>query len=142
MADIAITAASVLRSSTSISMSVGVLAAGVTVTQGQYLYTLTDGTYGLADANAGGGAEVVSGVSLTAGSPGQPIGILAPGVDSAFIFGGTGTVGAVAYLSDTAGGITLTYADLSSTNKVVVLGVFTTASALCFTTLGVQPAKP
>lgn len=141
MAAIAITAANVLPSSTSISQTTGVLAAGVTATQGQYLYTLSDGTYGLADANVTD-RWTVSGVALSGGSPGQRINILEPGNDAAFVFGGTGTVGAVLYLSPTAGGITETYADIASAEKVVILGQAVTATTMTFKTLGVQVTKP
>lgn len=127
MSDISITAASVLKGSSS-SIFRGTIAAGVTITQGQVLYQLANGNIGLADSNGVAPANSVLGISLTAGSPGQPVDYVM--TDAAFTSGGTLTSGNVIYLSDTPGGMTATYADIASGSTVITLGVVNTDGTL------------
>ena len=123
MADINITAANV-RASSSASKPTGTIATGVTVTQGQALYRLADGTIGLADSNGTSPANAFLGFALTAGSPAQPI--VYTSSDTAYVCGGTVVSGAAVYLSNTPGGITTTYADIASGSTVIVIGVVNT----------------
>lgn len=123
MADISITATAVLRGANS-NLATGVIAAGVTITQGQALYDLGNGTIGLADSNGTTPRNTFLGMSLTAGSPGQPVTYVSS--DSAYICGGTVVSGDTIWVSNTPGGITKTYADLASGSTVISLGVVNT----------------
>ena len=127
MADISITAANVLRSATSVPTSVGIIAAGVTVTQGQALYQLANGTYGLADSNASSPANSFAGISLTAGSPGQPV--LFCNSDTAFVTGGTLVFGQV-YVSNTPGALTQSLSDLATGSTMLSIGAVNTDGTL------------
>lgn len=117
---LSITAANVARS-TQGGIAQGVIAAGVTVTQGQALYQLTVGTYGLADANGTPPANTFAGIALTAGSPGQPV-VFCNGDTGAFVLGATGmTVGSPIYVDKTTpGALTQTFADISGATSIIV----------------------
>jgi len=133
MADLSITAANVKRSSTSISANTYIIAAGVTITQGQVVYQLAAGTIGLSDSNGSSPANSVLGISLTAGAEGQPC-LVCP-LDALFIFGGTSSSGNILYLSNTPGGITATYGDIASGSTVISLGGVLTGG----TTMNLNP---
>lgn len=125
MADIAITAASVLRSTGQILTGT----AGATITQGQPLYLDPSvNKLKLSDSNATTPANSCVGMSLNAASDGQPIDYVA--TDPAYVCGGTLAAGAVVYVSNTPGGITTTYADLASGTTVISLGVATSTTAM------------
>lgn len=128
MADIAITAANVLKSSAG-STATGT--AGATITAGQCLYIDTGDSnkLKLADADGTSPANTVAGIALHAALSGQPITYVT--ADTGFTFGGTGTIATGAlYLSDTPGGITQTIADLEAGDKVISLGVLTSTTVL------------
>jgi hypothetical protein len=130
MADLSITAASVLASANAIKLT-GVIASATTVTAGKVLYKTADNTYGLADSN---GVSPINGangvyVALTGGGAGQPVTFVA--TDSALVIGAATTVGVPIYLSsDAAGGMTETFADVDSNSTVVCLGVTTASGTL------------
>lgn len=128
MADIVITAASVQCSANAIKKQ-GVLAAAVTVTQGQTLAVNSSGLLTLADSDASSPANTPVGIALSAGSPGQTITYVTE--DPSFTPGGTLVMasGAV-WQSDTAGGITATVADLEAGDLLTVLGVPLTTTAM------------
>lgn len=139
MADLSITAASVLKSASG-TQSIGTIAAATTVTAGKALYQLANGTYGLADSNGSSPANTFAGIALTGGGAGQPV--LFCGADAGgFTLGATVTVGATIYLSNTAGGLTETYADVASSSTVIAVGVAVTASTINLTPVvgGVKP---
>lgn len=127
MADSAITVANVLKSSNGQYVT-GI--AAVTITQGQYLYLTAANTLNLADSNGTSPANSVEGCSLNAALAGQPVTYVR--TDTALATGATLTSGAVAYLSDTPGGITVVYGDIASGSTVIVLGVVNTAGTLNF----------
>lgn len=131
MADISITAANVLKSS---SANVTVGTAGTTITAGQALYidTADSNKLKLADADGTSPVNAFAGISLHASLNGQPIAYVTS--DPSFTFGGTVAAGDTIWLADTAGGITKTFSDLETGDKVVVLGV-----ALTTTTMYLQP---
>ncbi len=127
MADIAITVASVLNGASSPSPSIGKLAASAT--QGQALYKLTDGTYGLADSNGTTPANSFAAFALGAGLAGQWIGITNgnnTATATAYVCGGTVASGDTIWLSDTPGGITKTYSDIASGSTVIAIGIVNT----------------
>ena len=80
--------------------------AGATITKGQVVAVDTDGTIDPADASAGGGYlyQQVVGIALNGGGAGQAIDVLQDGE----VYGYTVSalnVGAIMYLSDTAGSL-------------------------------------
>lgn len=131
MADISITAASVLKSSQG-QTAVGI--AGTTITAGQALYidTADSNKLKLADSDGTSPSMTVAGISQHAALAGQPINYLTQ--DPAFAFGGTVLAGDPIYLSDTPGGLTKTFGDLEAGDTVVVLGV-----AVTTTTMNLRP---
>lgn len=136
MADISITAANVAATNPTGSNR-GI--AGATITQGQPLYLdSADNRLKLADANASASTKVPVGISLNAASAGQPVNHT--NADASFTVGATLSIGDVLYLSNTAGGITATYGDLSTGSAVIVLGVMvtTTTANLNFTIGGTK----
>ncbi len=146
MSDLSITAANVLPSVGAINNRKSAIAA-VAITAGQVLYklTATDSTYGitqvgLADSNAVSPANSVEGMAINNAGAGQIVDYVP--FDSNFGSGATGVaVGATAYLSNTAGGITVTYADIASASTVITLGVFVSATNFNFnpTIGGIKP---
>lgn len=129
MADLAVTAASVLRSSNGNS-AFGT--AGATITQGQVLYidTADSNKLKLADSDAASPAYVVAGISECAASAGQPV--VYRTFDTAFVTGFTALAGDTIWLSDTAGGMTKTFADLEALDHITVLGVMVSTTAMNF----------
>ncbi len=117
MADISITAANVLASAFATKNS-GVAAS--TITAGQTLYRLANGTIAPADANGTTPAFNILGISLHAALAGQPITYVTS--DPQFQFGGTVAIGDVVIASATAGGIA-PIADKVSGWYVTELGV-------------------
>lgn len=128
MADKSITAANVLQSS---SGQVTTAVAAVAVTRGQFIYKLTNGTVGLADANGASPANTIEGCALADVAAGQTL--LYCKTDTSFTPGFTGTAGDRVYLSGTAGGCTTASADLASGMTVIVLGIMLTSSTMIFT---------
>ncbi len=140
MAAISITASQILAG-TGAQLNQGILAAGVTCTQGESLYAVGDGTLGLADSNAGSPANTgFVGIALDAGSPGQPVVYCSQAAyDFVNAVGGL-TLGAGAsllagdtiWLSSTAGGLTKTAADLASGCTGYFLGIMVTTTVMNF----------
>ena len=105
MADISITAANVLGSSTAVRLSQ--YKAGATITAGQIVYLNSSNQWALLDLNAaatGNGITDVRGIAECGASSGQPLSVVTE--DSDFTVGGTLTNGSALYGSTTAGGIT------------------------------------
>lgn len=102
MADISVTAASVLASSTALTAS-GV--AGATILAGQTIYkdTANSNVLKLADSNSTLLISTVEGIALHGASSGQPVKYVYD--DPNFTPGATLTVGQTYALSSTAGGI-------------------------------------
>ena len=127
MADLSITAANVLNGSSSPAPTIGKLA--VSVTQGQALYKLADGTYGLADSNGTMPANSFAAFALAAGGAGQWIGItngVNTSTSGAYVCGATVVSGDTIWLSDTPGAITKTSSDIASGSTVIPIGVVNT----------------
>lgn len=124
MADISITAASVLPSSDTQYVD-GILGATVTAGQTVYLDTATT-TYKLADANASSSTASTMGIAMNGGASGQPVKVAVAGTITA---GGTLTTGLIYVQSATAGGLAPS-ADLASGHYPVVVGIATSAALL------------
>lgn len=125
MADISITAASVLAGSDAI---VEHGTAGATITAGQVVYKAgTSKKWLLADTDSAT-AEVreAEGVALNGASDGQPITVQKSG---SITIGGTLTAGVAYYLSGTPGGI-CPIADVASGDYPCLLGMATSTSVL------------
>lgn len=128
MADITITASSVLPSANA-TIALGV--AGATITQGQVVYidTAASNVLKLADADLSTAAAVVTGIALSAGSTGQVIRYATE--DPAFVLGGAAMLaGDDVWLSDTAGGLTKTRAELEAGDTIVHMGVMTSTTVM------------
>lgn len=127
MADISITVANVLKSSAG-QQQTGI--AGATITAGQALYidTSDSNKLKLADSNGASPANTVAGIALHASLSGQPISYVS--TDTAFTFGGTVSAGDTIWLSNTAGGLTKTFADLATGSTVIVVGVAATTTTM------------
>lgn len=138
MADVSQTPASVLKSSTG-QQIIGV--AGATILAGNLLYidTANSNVLKLADSNGSSPANSIAGMALCGASANQPV--VYVGGDDAINVGAVLTAGATAYLSDTAGGLTVTYADILTGSTVIQLGVANTDGTLNFHPLvgGVKP---
>lgn len=102
MADLSVTAASVLSSSTALTAS-GI--AGATITAGQPLYidTANSNVLKLADSNSTLLVSTVAGIALHGAATGQPVKYAYE--DSTFTPGATLAVGQTYVVSSTAGGI-------------------------------------
>lgn len=128
MADLTITAANMIPVSGFSFEQTLLSGAAITIGQSVYLDTTTS-TWKLADAN-GSAATAGSGgvgVALTsAAAAAQPITVMTGG---SLAFGAILTVGILYCVSATAGGI-CPYADLTTGDRVTVLGVASTTSNL------------
>lgn len=105
MADISITAANVLGSTTAVRLSQ--YKAGETITAGQPVYLNSSSQWVKLDINAaatGNGVSDTRGISENGGASGQFITVVTQ--DDDFTVGGTLTNGSALYGSTTAGGIT------------------------------------
>lgn len=131
MADLSVTATSVVAVESEVGKQEYI--AGATITAGQAVYIDTANSNVVKPAQADGTLleATVAGVALNGGATGQPI-IVA--VSGKFNPGATVAVGTVYILSATAGGI-CPAADLVSSSYCSVIGVGTTASEL---TLGIN----
>lgn len=146
MADLSITAANVAPSLAGIGNRKSAIAA-VAITAGQYLYKLAavDSVYsfpqvGLADSNGTSPANSIEGCAINNAGAGQIVDYVP--ADANFNTGASAVaLGATAYLSDTPGGITVTYADIASGSTVIVLGNYISATNMNFAPIvgGVKP---
>lgn len=116
MADIALTAARIAAVFGFATERFDMIAA-VALTPGQVVYRDSNGKAALADANAGGGAEMAAGIALNACGAGGAVSVLKSGHIAGFTVSGL-AYGARVYLSDTAGAL----ADASSTTNLIPVG--------------------
>lgn len=125
MADLSITAASVVKGANAVTESG---TAGATITAGQVVYRdASDLKCKLADCNSATAAvRSPRGIALNGASDGQPLVIQRSGE---ITIGATLTVGSTYYLSATAGGIA-PLADLGSGDYPTVIGVAKSTSVL------------
>lgn len=125
MADLTITAASVLAGSAS-TRKIGT--AGATITAGKAVYLDEDtNEYNLADSNgASSTIRTVTGIALNGASDGQPLFVLTGGD---ITIGATMTAGVAYYLSDTPGGI-CPVADIGTGEYPCLIGIATSTTVL------------
>ena len=123
MADLTITAASVIAATDAVTESRN---AGAAITAGQVVYydSATD-TYKLADSDSATAAvRSPRGIALNGGGTGQPILIIKSG---SVTIGATMTAGLAYYVSKTAGGV-CPVADIASGGYATVLGISTSTT--------------
>lgn len=124
MADLTITAASVVAGSGSITTT-GTL--GETVTAGQAVCKNSSGLWVKADSNSATALlRQATGIALNGGAVSQPVRVLTGGP---ITIGATLTAGVAYYLSDTAGGI-CPVADIGSGEYVCLIGIAASTSVL------------
>lgn len=125
MADLVITAASVVAGSTATKESG---TAGATITAGQVVYKdSADGKFKLADCNSATAAvRSPYGIALNGASSNQPVSVLKEGP---ITIGATVTGGVAYYLSGTAGGIR-PVADNVTGDYPTIIGIATSASVI------------
>lgn len=126
MADLSITAASVLKGTGATTES---LIAGAAITAGQSLYkdASDSNKVKLTDADsATAAARVFFGIALNSAASGQPVVVQTGGI---ITIGATVAVGVAYYLSDTAGGI-CPFADLESGDYPTIIGIGVSTTAI------------
>jgi hypothetical protein len=126
MADVSVTAASVVKASDTL-LSQGILGATVTAGQTVYLDTSTSPpTYKLADANASATTATLAGIAMNGGATNQPVSVATGGtINPGFTVG----VGTVYVQSANAGGIAPA-SDLAQNWYTSIVGIGLTASSL------------
>lgn len=134
MADLSITAANVIASSSARRVS---KTASATITAGQPVYVDTNGAVAPADCNAAGKTTVL-GIAENGGGSGQRISVVT--YDPAFVLGATVAIGDVVIASATAGGIA-PVADAASGYYVTVLGVAVSTTAIFLNPVAAGAAK-
>lgn len=126
MADLTITAASVLASASASTLEG---TAGATVTAGQPVYLdAADGKLKLTDASSSAEETACVGIALNNASTGQPVEYV--NEDDGFTPGATLVAGEVYAVSAAAGGAIAPVADLVATNYTQVLGVAISTSVM------------
>lgn len=104
----------------SASAKVGIYTAGAAITAGQTVYITTGRTVGLADCDAGSGAQNCIGIAVNGAATGQPVSVLESGVIT--LGAGAAPANGVPYfLSPTAGSIS-PLAELLTGDRLVYLG--------------------
>lgn len=125
MADITVTATSVVKGSGATIATNETF--GETVTAGQAVYkSTTDGLIYKSDANSAAAAKTVYGVALNGGAVSQPASVLTAGP---ITIGATVAVGTIYVLSGTAGGIA-PHGDLASGMTTCIIGVATSTTVI------------
>lgn len=124
MADITVTAGSVVKSTGAVVETAYL--AGTTITAGQLVYLSTSNTWLLTDNDASATAAVIDGVALNGAASGQPIVVQTSGDIN---LGATLTQGVVYGNSSTAGGIA-PVSDHGAGDYVGILGVAISTSIL------------
>lgn len=136
MAALTITEGNIVPVTTGTNYNVTYGIAAVTITKGQSVYKLSDGTVGLADANAATPAYIPKGISITSAAAGQPVyyqfgGDLGFGailtVAETYIIGAT--AGAIYPVGDLASGWYLGYLGYATTTSNMTLNVLSTGYA-------------
>lgn len=129
MADITITAASVVPSSGATKIPG---TAGATIAAGELVYKdAADSKYKLADGNSGtSGVRAVEGIAANSASAGQPISIITNDPDLAVGTHGV-TIGEPLFLSNTPGKI-MPYADIAAGNYTACVAMAKTSTTISF----------
>lgn len=125
--DLTVTAANVLASAVPYAKH-GIAGAAITAGQALYIDTTDSNKLKLADANGTAPANTYAGIALHAAAIGQPIAY--QNSDPSFTTGFTALAGDPIFLSDNAGGVTKTIADLASGSAVIQVGLMLTTTQM------------
>lgn len=125
MADISITASSVVPGAGASINRVGT--AGATITAGQTVYQDANGLWQLAKANGTAAQKALGGIALSSASLNQPLSVLQGGL---ITIGGTVVIGTVYFLSGNNPGGVAPVGDVTTGWYVIVLGVATTTGII------------
>lgn len=126
MADLTVTASSVLASAAATVVRTGV--AGATVTAGQPVYSDSADENSLKPAQATAAKENATGIALHGAADGQPLSYVTK--DSGFTPGATLIAGEIYVVSSAAAGGIAPIGDLTTGDYVTILGVAKSASVL------------
>ncbi len=126
MADLTITAASVLMSAAGKSVT-GIAGAAITAGDALYKDAADSNKLKLADADGAAALRAVCGIALNDAAAGQPCEYCIS--DSALVIGATVSIGYIAILSGVAGAI-CPAADAAAGDEVVIIGVGVSTTAL------------
>jgi len=126
MADLSITAASVIPSSNAV---IAIGTAGATIVAGQSLYidTANSNVLKLYDADGSALTSTMAGIALGGAASGQSVRYVTQ--DPALVLGCTMVVGDTLWGSDTAGGLTITFAELEAGDYITCVGVCTVVNS-------------
>ncbi len=126
MADLSITAAGVIPSANAV-IAQGI--AGATITAGQSLYidTANSNVLKLYDSDGSALTSTMCGIALNGGGAGQVIRYVVS--DPALVLPCTMVVGDTLWGSDTAGGLTVTFAELEAGDYITVVGICTVVNS-------------
>jgi hypothetical protein len=126
MADLTVTPASVIPSANAV---IAIGTAGATIVAGQTLYidTANSNVLKLYDADGSALTSTMAGIALGGAASGQQVRYVTQ--DPALVLGCTMAVGDTLWGSDTAGGITATFADLEAGDYITCIGVCTVVNS-------------
>ena len=126
MADLSITAASVIPSSNAV---IAIGTAGATIVAGQSLYidTANSNVLKLYDADGSALTSTMAGIALGGAASGQQVRYVTQ--DPALVLGCTMVVGDTLWGSDTAGGLTISFAELEAGDYITCVGVCTVVNS-------------
>lgn len=126
MADITVTATSVVGGTGPTVNIERQYLAGATITAGQAVYLSSSNTWLLADSDGAAAARACGGVALNGAATGQPVAVQTSG---SITIGGTVVSGTPYFVSNTAGGICV-LGDLGSADTVIYIGVATSTTVI------------
>ena len=126
MADLSITAASVIPSSNAV---IAIGTAGATIVAGQTLYidTADSNKLKLYDSDGSALTSTMAGIALGGAASGQQVRYVTQ--DPALVLGCTMAVGDTLWGSDTAGGLTITFSELEAGDYITCVGICTVANS-------------
>ena len=126
MADITVTATSVIAGTGATTIIDRGYNFGTTVTAGQAVYLSSSNTWLLSDSDGAAAARACNGIALNGGATGQPAAVQTSG---SITIGGTVVSGTPYFVSNTAGGICV-LGDLGSADTVIYIGVATSTTVI------------
>ena len=126
MADLTVTPASVIPSANAV---IAIGTAGATIVAGQTLYidTANSNVLKLHDSDGSALTSTLAGIALGGAASGQQVRYVTQ--DPALVLGCTMAVGDTLWGSETAGGLTATFADFEAGDFITVVGICTVANS-------------
>lgn len=126
MADLTVTPASVIPSA---NADIAIGTAGATIVAGQSLYidTANSNVLKLFDSDGSALTSTFAGIALGGAATGQQVRYVKS--DPALVLGCTMAVGDTLWASETAGGLTITFADFEAGDYITCIGVCTVVNS-------------